>query len=604
MNELVIYDPKNNKTLKQSTKPRKIVKSKRSLIILDAKYIEVHYNFFNQHYFIRRCTKKINEDTFLKEWNVLWRNQYINQLFEVAIMKKYLSDFLCKCRNFIRIFGFCCYYAIKDMKDWIINLNITTVSQKCHIYDNNYEKPFGFVNIDEINIYKEKIKGTMGFKLIAIPKDKSLKNKYSYHVYQHDFTERSVKSDSINNSSIDDGYGSLPVPNNGSVILDILTGKNQGSSSSSTSNIIPSSDFSEMLLSCLRFKEADINRQDADWISTHPESFLLPETPKDVPLDQISEENLHTFDDILSAQQASARKKSYMAMNDCIKNMGIIRNQIFNDGGSGVSISGEQSGGDIRNMRQKIFQRPNLIDGVRVLTADSSRLTQSHPVKSLIDPDKLKSKIDQDIANIFDIPMPLLNVSGNIESEKTASSSIGGKKPGMTIESYEKIYNNVLTKERILMNQIFQDVYLNTFEQLDNLIDMIPIDNDYELNLPNGDNHELMNINMNMDRKEGDNSMIVENNQRILKSNSVSRSIKSATEKGKILPVFCGSSGQLNFTKIEEDTFDQNKSKILLEMADKEIVDKKYAGEEVKEMMGLNNKNKNKNKKPVKETDK
>jgi len=405
---------------------------------LDMDYMASILNFVYNNNIITKYINITKKKLFEKGWNVINNNSII-LLFEKPIFKKYIEDFLFKLYIFQKTFGFCIYYVVKDIFKWVnkYEKTIKKLGRDINIHD-NFINPFGFINIDLVNIYYETEQNKIGYKLNAIPRNERLLLKYEFFVLNFNFNEEKIRIPNY-----------LLVNNNSRNFFDYI--ENQ-QNDKKTTLIKPRSIFSQIKISWFLIQEAILSRGDANFMSTHPETFIIPAPLKDVPLENIASDNLYAMDDLENAQDINNQKRSRVLLSYAQETLEGIRQS------SSLGITNDIN---IRKTRKAIFSHTDMMDGIQMIPAEASQIHSTHSPQSIIDIEQELSLFEKNIADIFSLPYQLYS-----EKQKTEKKNKGGS----SVESIIKIMENEINNIQFFISDIFFDIYQNSFGKIENFI--------------------------------------------------------------------------------------------------------------------------------------
>lgn len=400
-------------------------------------YMASILNFVYNNNIITKYIEITKKKIFEKGWNVINKNNIVI-LFEKPIFKRFIEEFLFKLYIFQKIFGFCIYYVVKDIFKWVnkYEKTITKLGRDINIHD-NFLNPFGFINIDLVNIYIETERNKIGYKLIAIPKNLELLKQYDFFVLNFNFNEQKIR---LQNSYL---------TNNSRNFFDYV--ENDQNENKSTL-IKPRSIFSKIQKSWSLIQEAIMSRGDANFMSTHPETFIVPTPLKDVPLENIASDNLYAMDDLENAQDINNQKRSRVLLSYAQQTLEGLRKD---------PMAGINNDINKRKTRKNIFGHTDMMDGLQIIPAEASQFHSTHSPQTIIDIEQELGLFEKNIADIFYLPYQLYS-----EKQKTEKKNKGGS----SVESVIKIMENEINNIQFFISDIFGDIYQNSFGKIENFI--------------------------------------------------------------------------------------------------------------------------------------
>ena len=412
-------------------------KDLKEKIILDSNFIAIIYDFVKNDEFCNKYSDFLKSRIFQLGWHIYVKNKFILQIFEHPLLKSKFQNFLYNCRTFIRIFGFCVYYVTDDIEKWLEKFSSLSNFDK-----NNYKLPFGFVNVNDVDIYSETENGKFESVLKVYPKVSKLNNKYTFFIYYYDYIEDTLR---MNNHSYSDyNRQQYSFINN---------------NTSGISTIRPYSKFTVLREKKLKLIEAINSRDNANFMSCHPETWIIPDQLKEIPLENLSEGNLYTFDDLEDGQSSTNQRYSRVLLKYAQDNLKKIQNASY------------PSHTDVNNRDKikRVFNHIDLKDGMQVIPAESSKIYKTHDPKSLIDIQNEMDDYNDFVASIYKLPKSIFSIQDIKKNQRLNQS---------TQSSYVKLIEKEIEYEQRLINDIFIDIYGNSFGIIENSINIFNKNND------------------------------------------------------------------------------------------------------------------------------
>lgn len=432
--------------------------------LLDLEYIGELYDYYNNDNYIKKYNNFLKTRIFQLGWVILYKNRFTIKFFENLLFKNYIESFLYECRIYIRLFGFCVYYVVKDISKWMINDSDLLLLNN---NNQNFKKPFGFVNIDDINIFIQKDKKEIGNKLIIEPKNKELNRKFNFFIYNYSFKEEKLLISNSNYSK------------SSCRVVEYL--QDNDDNNGLNSNIRPSSQFKELREERIRIDIAKECRGDGNFMSTHPETFVVPEPLKDISLDTIVENNMYSFNDFNEAQSSLNKKTKRILLKDAQESLNQIQNQFRGING----LNNNNSNINKRKSLKKMFNSSDMIDGVQMIPIESAKIYKTHNPINIINIQEELYLYEKLISEIFNLPINLFSIN----ETKTTSST---KKYQQTNQfNNVKIVEKEILNEQNLINQIFIDIFNNSFGLIENIFKK-QLSNNNNNNYDNNNNEEMI----------------------------------------------------------------------------------------------------------------
>jgi hypothetical protein len=409
---------------------KRMNKDLKEKIILDSNFIACIYDFVKKDEYCNKYSDFIKTRVFQLGWTIKVKNKYVLKIFEYPVMKGKFQNFLYNCRNFIRIFGFCIYYVTTDIEKWLEKYNSLSDYDK-----NEFKLPFGFVNVNDVDIYSETENGKFESVLKIYPKINKLNRKYNFFVYYYDYVEDTLR---LNTSSYSD-YNRQ----NYSFV---------NSNHSGISMIRPFSKFTVLREKKLKLIEAIHSRSNANFMACHPETWIIPEPLKEISTENLSEGNLYTFDDLEDARSTTNQRYSRLSLQFAQDTLRKVQGSSY-----------PQRPPDINNRDKlkKAFNHVDLKDGLQIIPSESSKIYKSHDPKSLIDIQMEIDDYNELTASLFKLPKSILSIQ-DIKKTQRLNTSVQG--------SYIKLIEKEIEFEQKIINDIFVSIYSNSFGIIENTI--------------------------------------------------------------------------------------------------------------------------------------
>lgn len=408
----------------------------KSIIGLDMTFMAALYDFYYSDKYVLKYSDYLKTRIFEVGWEVLYQDKLKIKFFDNPVVQTYFKNFLYSSLVYIRLFGFCMYYIIKDFDGWYLNFPENTI-------DFEKKPPFGILNLDEVHLYYEKDLTKFGFKLTLLPKNKDLINKYKYHIFNHDFREDRLRMYDIEKlpKSIYDFFSDTKSDNKYHLIK-------------------PFSKFTSVREKKFKLEEIELSRDNANWMSCYPEILVIPETTKDVSLQDIYEGNLYTNDDILTSKSKQKQKITTLSLNAAQDDL--IKIQKLN-GLNGTIVDKKKGEISNRNTIKKILKRVNMSDGIKLIHSENAKIMLTNEPKSLIDLNLEENLYEKMISEIFKIPQQFFTSNQFSKNNKNSSNTMNRQIDTISIQKTIEFDQN-------LINEIFINIYKNSFGKIEGFI--------------------------------------------------------------------------------------------------------------------------------------
>lgn len=406
-----------------TTKKKGGKKNIREKIKLDSNFIAIIYDFVKNDEFCNKYSDFLKSRIFQLGWEIHVKNTFILQIFEYPLLKSKFQNFLYNCRSFVRIFGFCIYYVVNDIDKWLKKYSSLDDFDK-----NHYKLPFGFVNVNDVDIYSETEDGKFESQLKVYPKMSKLSRKYKFFVYYYDYVEDTLRMNNSTYHSQQQQYSFM----------------NDNTNMSGVYLIKPYSKFTILRERKIKLKEAVNSRDNANFMSCHPETWVIPEQLKEIPLENLSEGNLYTFDDLEDGQSRTNQRYSRVLLKYAQENLKKIQNASYPT----------QTDVNNRDKIKRLYHHIDLKDGLQIIPSESSKIYKSHDPKSLIDIQIEMDEYNEFVASIYKLPKSIFSIQDIKKNQRLNQS---------TQSSYIKLIEKEVEYEQRIINDIFIDIYSNSF---------------------------------------------------------------------------------------------------------------------------------------------
>lgn len=388
------------------------------------------YNYYITDLTIIKYSEYINNHVFDSGWNIVFNNQII-PIFEDVLLKNYIKQVLYEARLQLRLYGFFIYFIVEDINEWV-DWYFTELKENKDINRQSYidKYPFGIMNPSQVKLYKTSKKSNPVAYLTAKPITRS--GIYSYHVYNENFREEI----SYNNCSSIDG-------------------------------IKPISAFNTLLKHAMCIQEARCNKTDADWLLSHPETFVIPVPLQTIPTEEILQENIYSSMDISKTRMTETIKTRRMLLEEAADQLNRIKQHI-----------NPKYDINLRTEKKEFWNRPDLNDGLTIIPIEDAKVLKTHDPGTIIDIEKELFNYEKSISGVFGLDYRVFDSTTFKNKNQTEISS------GYAFQSVQIL----IEMEHKKMNNIFSILYENTFGILENDIQQkqlksMEIDNKQENNL-------------------------------------------------------------------------------------------------------------------------
>lgn len=406
-------------------------------------------SYYNKDNTIKACCKKLQEYIFKDGWGVLFDSEILGLgefvLFKSVFMQVHFETFISQLRDQERMFNFCIYYTIPDIREWLIDYK--KLSVQCNASSYKYlEQPFGLCAFEEVRITVQRDKKRMQPYLKVTPLDEKKKRRYNYHIIydQYNFQSISARIYNLNNTN----------------------GGGLNNSSSSTNVIEPDSTFEETSKRFNLIQFYSICRDRCHYTKSNMQPIIAPKPKPDIPIEQVSEQNLYLADDIPQAQHNTKERIHRIAFEDQLEMWDqYVATQFKRNATDNFQKDAKTKRSEFKNFFGQYdpmecpFNVPEASDVIIPYTPGTE-----------IDIDRERDNYKYCIYNIFGIPSLIMDTDTNSQFNSSSSSRYRSQSQQGNVDDLSKLFINTIRKEQERMKILFQYLFENTFRKMERLL--------------------------------------------------------------------------------------------------------------------------------------
>lgn len=435
------YNNKKNYILKQS---------------INMGYMLSLYTFAYSNGEISSCLMKKHREIFKDEWFIAWFKDFKEiarqKLLNTPDLKRQIRKFLLDMSDMILLFGFAGFYYVKDMEKWIEYNSEQYLS----------ELPFGIIPIrvaisggtggTSNDSYQPTLYGgymhytnthTMQEIITFECNDKILSRNYEFEVFNH----------SAKFVSLSDGISTISNPCN-------YAGSFNNNTGPSSAELIPISLFVSLYRQKSLIEEALDNRFDADFVASHPQTFITAKPVPDAKLDSLSENTYYSSDTLLGAKQQDSVKKQMFAMQNV---KWLVEEMNAKSGTKHASMRPEDL---LRNQRKLKYKRPDMTEGIHTIP-EYVEVKNTHNPSTINDYETLQNNYERNVCDTVRLPYLFYKSDGG---NATSSSKNNGRSVNEEqINFHRSILTEEIDNEHTMLSTIFSHLYGLTYFKLDRM---------------------------------------------------------------------------------------------------------------------------------------
>lgn len=411
---------------------------------------------------IQICKRRKIHETFRADWSVgLWDEQQEREVKRLVHMdnaryKKLLRDFLTRAHDYLVLFQFVGYYCVKDMTAWYERMRLrearTRLVETGQLEETSSEVeeeedeplPFGVIDLglnlsDGYGTFKlVQRAGSVQRRLHFTCNDEALAERYNFYVFDDGATfETLMEPRRLNDRDAD---------------LAVLT------------------PFMDLYNKRLEIEEARICLFDANFQSTHPESFVVAKPLPEQRVDQMPEPVRWGKDTMTQAALENSMRRVELTTALAQDQLNALQQQrrtgprTASLEGTGIDTMGADS---LYSARRSRFQRPDLKESLKVLP-ESMDLARGPAPTPLVVLGELQQRYELEICSAMGFPHSFLRVGagdggGGGGQQKGAQES---NKNEARLVFAQKEMEEQTEKQQEVFQALFAELYRRTFGRL------------------------------------------------------------------------------------------------------------------------------------------
>ncbi len=408
--------------------------------------------FYDKDADIQICRRRKLHATFRPEWSVgLWDEAQEHELQRLGHLnservKRLLRAFLSEAHDYLVLFGFVGYYCVKDMPSWLEQRAEEEYQTEC-----DDELPFGVIRLgltqqDTYGVFKlVQRQGSTQRRMVFRCTDEHLARRYEFYVFEQQPNFEPLQQERRLND-----------PNADLVVL---------------------TPFMELYNRRCVIEEARTCLMDANYMASHPESFVVAKPLPEQRTEMLPEEVRYAFDNISMAQQANNLRRIELStalangQKDALQQSSRrqpIRGRVGTLSGTGIDARG---GASLYSERKSVFVRPDMKESLEVLP-ESMDLARGPPPVTLVSVEELQLRYESELCSLMDFPQCFLRLGqsgggGGATKNKQQESKSG--EAGLVFA--QKQLEEEVEKQQTLFHELFVEAYERTFGALERQLD-------------------------------------------------------------------------------------------------------------------------------------
>ena len=411
---------------------------------------------------IQICKRRKIHETFRADWSVgLWDEKQEREVKRLAHLdtpryKKLLRDFLTRAHDYLVLFQFVGYYCVKDMTAWYERMRLREARARAieagALEETSSEAdeeddeplPFGVIDLglnlsDGYGTFKMVQRaGSVQRRLYFTCNDEVLAERYNFYVFDNGATfETLMEPRRLNDREAD---------------LAVLT------------------PFMDLYNKRLEVEEARICLFDANFQSTHPESFVVAKPLPEQRVDQMPEPVRWGKDTMTQAGLENSMRRVELTTALAQDQLNVLKQQSRQGPrtasleGTGIDTMGAES---LYSARRCRFQRPDLKESLKVLP-ESMDLARGPAPTPLVVLGELQQRYELEICSAMGFPHSFLRVGGGDGGggggqQKAAQES---NKNEARLVFAQKEMEEQTEKQQEVFQSLFSEIYKRTFGRL------------------------------------------------------------------------------------------------------------------------------------------
>jgi len=437
---------------------------------INTEYLRMINRFCESDKDITTCRKKLEHEVFRHEWFIALFTEaeeapFLNlPLFNKPFFKEALRQFYVKAHDSLSRFGFFGYYYVKDIEQWIEEIS-TPPSLLCGDEDED-DDDYGDVE----SMLRENITANFPFGIIPVGTE-SLYSHGQYVVVEGRNTmtrnivfqcEEEELCARFHFNVIDRGASLVPVgytESNGMHILSIRD------------DLVPVSPFADLYRQKQLIRESETTLFDANSLNVYPESLIIDNPHKDAVLDDVSDDNLYSIDNLLCAKQVDNVQREAMGMQNTRyqrDRLAMKRTVNTSRGRCGGGGSNNQQASSVIWDHKLDNNRPSAFEAMRAIPR-SVTVVGGKIGQPVVNVEKRIQKYEEDVCNVMNVPFVFFRPhSAMMQDKHTRGASMGGKTSHN--DAFQKELEKEVHEQHMLFNELFNEMYSVTFAKLDSQI--------------------------------------------------------------------------------------------------------------------------------------
>ena len=431
-------------------------------------YMLALHTFVHTNLEISSCLEKKHREMFKTEWFVAWfrdnKEIFRPALFRSPQIRHQLEQFFMDMSDMLLIYGFAGYYCIRNMEKWVStqpDSYLTTL-------------PFGIIPLRSAIVSNGTGKN----------RTSSMYGAYAYYTNTYTMQEEIVYECSDDHLS----HYTFRVFNNGAKFVPMYDSLAPVSSmTTSYGDLVPVSRFATLYRKKSLIEEAVEDQYDADFMLSHPQTFVTPKHIPDNKISDMSESMCYSADTLSGARHSDTALKQFHATESVRWLVAKLNKQ------SRADKTAEDQGEATRAKRKKLHGRCDQSDGVHTI-AGYVDITQTHQATTLINIAAAQNEFEEDICNVIGLPYIFYRNDSGVTARTAGSKSGGGGGHSSNNEDHLNFYKNILYEELshvyTALNRLFDEIYTQTYRAIDVYCLSVHIEKETEKKKPKKEKEE------------------------------------------------------------------------------------------------------------------
>lgn len=402
--------------------------------------------FVDTNFEISTCLSKKHREMFKTEWFVAWFRQnkeiFRPSLFASPHIRQQLEQFFIDMSDMLLVFGFAGYYCVKNLVKWVASEPDTYLKSL----------PFGIIPL------RSSVTSNTG---------NACSNAYNsmYGTYTYCTNTYTLQEEIVYECSEDHlNHYTFHVFNNGAKFVPMYDSLATVSSmSTSHGDLVPVSPFATLYRKKSLIEEAIEDQYDADFMLSHPQTFVTPRHVPDTKISDMSESVYYSADTLSGARHSDSAMKQFHATESVRWLVEKLNKQ------TQAGRQCEDKGEATRAKRKKLHARCDQSDGVHTI-AGYVDITQTHHPTTLINIDTAQNEFEEYVCNVIGLPYIFYRNDSGVTA-RSAGTKGGGGGHSSNNEDHLNYYKNTLYEElshiHVILNRLFSDIYARTYRRVD-----------------------------------------------------------------------------------------------------------------------------------------